>query len=504
MFSILGIGIAIYCLYQLKINKKLGKTLTSKVFDLKIEVSKLEEKKTKLANELPHLTKEKDDILVELKNLETKKETKELDYEKLNENFNKLNLKLKKERELFSIKEKELIHLIKLEKNENALLKNVERLTEEVETLKAEIMKDSNELKEIKNSISIYKETFDLQEVGYFEEPKYLFETSERFKEEIKTIRESQKLMIKENQAVYIPKEIVLINDSRHAQKLLKNQVSLMLKAFNTECDSLMEMIKPSNYAKILEKIEKTANNIEKLSVSLECGFKIEYIELKFKECELQYQFKLKDQREKEEQTLIKEQIREEQQAVREFERAMNKAEKEEQMYEEALEAAKKELEASSDEERSKLEKRISMLEIRLKEAEENKERAKSMAEQTKRGHVYVISNIGSFGENIYKIGLTRRLEPLDRIKELSNASVPFSFDVHAMIYSDNAPKLEKDLHNIFTNNRVNKINSRKEFFEVDLVQIRDKALEMIDSEVDFKLTALAEDYYESLKFKRA
>ncbi|RYG94227.1 GIY-YIG nuclease family protein [archaeon] len=103
-----------------------------------------------------------------------------------------------------------------------------------------------------------------------------------------------------------------------------------------------------------------------------------------------------------------------------------------------------------------KLQAQIDRLELELLAAQEKKERALSMAQQTKRGHVYVISNIGSFGENVYKIGMTRRLEPLDRVRELGDASVPFQFDVHAMIYSDEARTLENELHKAFTNKKVN------------------------------------------------
>ena len=124
------------------------------------------------------------------------------------------------------------------------------------------------------------------------------------------------------------------------------------------------------------------------------------------------------------------------------------------------------------------------------------------MAEQTKRGHVYIISNIGSFGEDVYKIGLTRRLEPLDRVKELGGASVPFSFDVHAMIYSEDAPALETKLHREFSHFRVNQVKLRKEFFRVNLLDIKEKATEITGNELDFKVTALAEDYYESLKLQ--
>ena len=124
-----------------------------------------------------------------------------------------------------------------------------------------------------------------------------------------------------------------------------------------------------------------------------------------------------------------------------------------------------------------------------------------SMAQQTKAGHVYVISNIGSFGENIYKIGMTRRLEPLDRVKELGDASVPFTFDVHALIYSDNAPELENKLHKEFDRQKVNLVNNRREFFNVSLNEI-EKIVHENNDEIEFTKIAEAKEYRESQRIR--
>ena len=126
------------------------------------------------------------------------------------------------------------------------------------------------------------------------------------------------------------------------------------------------------------------------------------------------------------------------------------------------------------------------------------------MAQQTRSGHVYVISNIGSFGENVFKIGMTRRLEPLDRVKELGDASVPFSFDVHAMIYSDDAPTLEKALHKRFEQESMNKINLRKEFFKAPLSVIRQAVKDQGISDIHWTMKADAVEYHESLAIEQA
>ena len=168
----------------------------------------------------------------------------------------------------------------------------------------------------------------------------------------------------------------------------------------------------------------------------------------------------------------IKKEQREEERALIEIEKARKKAEKEESYYTKILLKVRKDIESATGYKHNKLMEKIEYLESELKQAQENKNRALSMAQQTRRGYVYIISNIGSFGNDIYKIGMTRRLDPFDRIRELSNASVPFKFDVHAMIFSEDAPTLENKLHATFDTNKVNVINGRKEFFKINLKDI--------------------------------
>ncbi|UUO23821.1 DUF4041 domain-containing protein [Colwellia sp. M166] len=370
--------------------------------------------------------------------------------------------------------------------------------------LNANIEKSEQDLNELMGGIDLYSRLDEYTAHGHFEMPQYLYETSTRYSEEIKDIRQQQKDMIKAKTAVTFPETTVISNDKPLNKKILNGQVKLMLTAFNIECDMLIGKVSPSSFGRTLERIEKLANNLEKSAATLECGFDIDYIELKFEECKLQYQYTLKKQEEIAEQKLIKEQIREEQRAIKEFEKAIAEAEKEEKMYRNLLDKAQQELAQANEQERSEMEQRIAILEQQLAEAEAKEERAKSMAEQTRKGYVYVISNIGSFGEDVYKIGLTRRLEPMDRVKELGDASVPFPFDVHAMIYTDDAPALETALHREFHSQRVNAINLRKEFFSVDLEEIKGAVEKIAGVDAEFKMTALAEDYYESLRLSDA
>jgi hypothetical protein len=156
------------------------------------------------------------------------------------------------------------------------------------------------------------------------------------------------------------------------------------------------------------------------------------------------------------------------------------------------------EAEQASEAQRALFDARLAELHARLEEAEARNRRALSMAQQTKAGHVYVISNIGSFGEDVFKVGMTRRLEPLDRVRELGDASVPFGFDVHALIWSEDAPALETALHREFMREQVNKVNPRKEFFQVSLGAIR-RQLEAKGIQASWTMTAAAAEYRESL-----
>ncbi len=451
--------------------------------------------------------------IVKLKNtsrtLSQEIQEKERDLEKKTEELKAKDLKNKQFIAHINKKKRELKHLLELEGNEDKLKKSIIKLKEAIifgEKKHRDITKENeelaDELESVKRDLSIFMPQMDLVNLGFFEEPDHLFDTSERFKEEIKTIRDQQKEMIKNSLAIILPDSIAITDNNQLAQKAMTGQSDLMLRSFNIDCDKLISSIKPSNFPQILERIDKVATSIEKSSLSFACGFNPDYIDLKFKECEISYQYSLKKKREKEEQDRIKEQIREEEKARQEYEKAIAKAEREEQIYEVALEEARKQLEVSGEKERDALAKKIESLQFQLQEAKEKNERAKSMAEQTKKGHVYVISNIGSFGENVYKIGLTRRLDPLDRVKELGDASVPFVFDVHAMIYSEDAPALERDLHKIFSFKRVNQVNMRKEFFEVTLEEIQEGVSELTDGKADFKMTALAEEYHESLALR--
>ena len=381
----------------------------------------------------------------------------------------------------------------------DAQLKELFRSIEEKQAAHQQAAAD---LHDIQSEVDLYSRVADFTEYGIFEEPKYLHETSERYSVEIKRIRERQSEMIKAGKAVELPDGIQVDGSSKKGRAILDGQAKMLLRTFNIECDLLIEKLNPSNFDRTLERIEKNAETLEKLAVSLMCGLSPDYVQLKFEEAKLYYEYTLKKAREQEEQRQIREQMREEQKAIREYEKAIADADRQEKMVEGLLKKAKDQLAGAHEEAKAELAAKVAVLEQQLADAEAQMARAKSLAEQTRRGHVYVISNIGSFGDDIYKIGLTRRLDPMDRVKELGDASVPFEFDVHAIIFSEDAPAMETALHRKFNHRRVNAVNLRKEFFRVSLSEIKNAVSELSIEEADFRMTALAEEYFESLRLQ--
>ena len=349
----------------------------------------------------------------------------------------------------------------------------------------------------LRKETSLYESKLDLIEFGVYE-PIYNFERSDEYREEQNAIIENQKRMIADDVAAICRTNWTINGSESKGRISTKKYIKLTLRAFNGECDSLISKVKWNNVNQMKERIKKSYETINKLGESKDVYINHEFLELKLKELILEYEYQAKKQKEKEELRRIQEELREEEKARREIEQAQREAEKDEANYQRALEKAKKEIEQTTGEKHSKLLAQIERLEQELKEAQAKKERALSMAQQTKRGHVYVISNIGSFGENVYKIGMTRRLEPLDRVRELGDASVPFRFDLHALIYSEDAPALENELHRLFEKRNVNMINFKKEFFRVSIDEIENA---IKDNNLNAEIIRLpeAEEYRETL-----
>ena len=256
--------------------------------------------------------------------------------------------------------------------------------------------------------------------------------------------------------------------------------LKFVLSTFNGKVDTVLSRIKTGNQGRLIQEIKDAyamVNNDGE--VYKNARIQEEYLDSRLEELKWAVAVQKLKEKTREEQRAIREQIREEEKARKEIERAIKQAEREEELVNKAIAKIRKQFEEASEAEKAKLEAQLLELNVKLVEAEEKSKKAISMAQQTKKGHVYIISNIGSFGEDVYKIGLTRRLDPNERVRELGDASVPFPFDVHAMLASDDAPALETELHRRFLERQVNKVNKRKEFFRVSLTELRQAADEL-------------------------
>jgi hypothetical protein len=351
--------------------------------------------------------------------------------------------------------------------------------------------------KELKDDIQLYENDLEFIELGIYE-PIFDLGSSEKYKEKITQLVKKQKQLIEGENACVCDTQWTVSNSRKQGEIMTRRYINLTLRAFNGECDSLISKVRWNNVKRFEERITKAFTAINKLGQSNNTFITHTYLQLKLDELHLVYELAHKKYQEKEEARAIRENQREEEKAQREFDKALKEAETEERRFQKALERAKKDLGLVSEEKLDELQSQIVQLEQNLKSAHEAKERAISRAQETKSGHVYIISNLGSFGENVYKIGMTRRLEPMDRVKELGDASVPFTFDLHAMIFSENAPELEKLLHKEFDDRRINKVNYRKEYFNVSLDEIEEMIKRKYNKEVDFIKVSEAQQFRET------
>lgn len=341
------------------------------------------------------------------------------------------------------------------------------------------------------------EEAIEIQSFGFYR-PRYALTSSVEYKAKLDEVRARQKELIRSDQAIHCPETWVVDGSTASGRRMVSEHSKLMLRAFNGECDASIAKVKYNNVVTLEKRLAKSFDDINKLGASKKISITEAYKEQKLEELRLVHELQEKLHLEREEQRALKEQMREEERARREIEEAQAEAEREEERREEALARARKELAESTGHQHEKLEQLVNKLEAELKDAIETKAKAIARAQLTRSGHVYVISNIGSFGEDLYKIGLTRRLDPTERVWELSSAAVPFDFDIHAMIYSEDAPALETALHRYFAHKAVNRVNPRKEFFRVSLEEIQE-AVAQLHGVITFVTVPEAEDYRKTL-----
>lgn len=311
---------------------------------------------------------------------------------------------------------------------------------------------------------------------------------------ELKLARETTRSLVKAERAATC--EYVEANRKETA-------IRFVVDAFNGKVDSILSRSKADNRGKLEQEIRDAFSMVNYNGAAFRnARISDEYLAARLNELKWAATANALKEQEREEQRELREQMREEEKARKEYERAIKEAAREEELIRKAMEKMQQQVAAASDAQKAEYEAKLRELETKLQAAEEKNQRVLSMAQQTRTGHVYVISNIGSFGEEVFKIGMTRRLEPLERVRELGDASVPFEFDIHAMIFSDDAPHLEKTLHRHFLRQQMNKVNPRKEFFRLSLGQIR-KELEGLGVETHWTMTAAAHDYRETLRIEQ-
>ncbi|RWM10255.1 MAG: DUF4041 domain-containing protein [Mesorhizobium sp.] len=345
--------------------------------------------------------------------------------------------------------------------------------------------------------VAVFDDKLAFAEMGVYD-PHFDFTDSEKYKSAILTIREQQKAMISAENAVICTTKWSVDGSAAKGQTMTRRNVRLTLRAFNNECDAAIANTRWNNVNAMEKRILNAQAQIDKHNASNSVFVTGEFVRLKLKELYLTHEHREKLKAEKEERAETARLAREEQRLIRD----MEQAQEEEDHYQRLLDKAKAEAASIVGPKLDAFADQIKQLERDLAAAHAKVERAQAMAEKTRSGYVYIISNIGSFGGDIVKIGLTRRLDPLDRVRELGDASVPFVFDTHAIIYSDDAPTLERALHGEFEPTRVNAQNYRKEFFRASLDDV-EAAVKRLAPNAPFFKDIEAQEYHETLSRRR-
>ena len=416
------------------------------------------------------------------------KEKHESEIQTLNQTIVELNEKLLPEHNTVVILEAKISSLKEQEAIQTASLN---KLSEKLKGVKNDISEKKKELIELDDEILF-------QSYSLFQ-PMYDFSSSEIYKLRIDSIREQQKAMIKDKSAVNFFDGWTVNGSQREGRKMTNDNIKMILRCFNTDCENAIDRVKYNNIESMRSRILKSYETLNKLNEVNRISISSSYLELKMSELHLAVEYALKKQDEKEEQKRIRQELREQAKLQKELEEARKNIIKEQQHYSNALSKLNTQLESAlSEEQKNNLMEKKQEVEEQLQKLQESLENVDYRAANQKAGYVYVISNIGAFGENIYKIGMTRRLDPMERVDELGDASVPFKFDVHAMIFSEDAPKLEAALHKAFEARKLNMINTRREFFYVTLEEIEQVVKENYDKTVEFIKTPPAEQYRRS------
>lgn len=371
---------------------------------------------------------------------------------------------------------------------------------QEIRNAEQEVAALRQQASELRGQILVFEETLLLESYALYE-PKFKLNASHEYKTRLDTIRERQKAMIKSREAASGNMGWEVNGSKAEGRALVNDMLKLVLRSFNNEADFCVDNVKFDNIELGERRIRQSFEACNRLGRVMTVRLSDTYLNLKLDELRLAHEYQVKKQEEKEEAKRVREELREQQKLEQEIRAAREKIAKERKHFAAALRDLNVRLDkVTSEEERLLLLAKIAEVEAG-KASLDSEERVIDYREQNaKAGYVYVISNIGAFGEGVYKIGMTRRLDPMERIDELGDASVPFWFDVHAMVFCENAPALEAKLHERFAAGRLNKVNGRKEFFRADISEIESIIRANYDAVVDVTHEAAAEQYRESLR----
>ncbi|KRM19494.1 chromosome segregation ATPase [Ligilactobacillus hayakitensis DSM 18933 = JCM 14209] len=379
-------------------------------------------------------------------------------------------------------------------------------LKESIEKDKLEIFELQGKIEELKNQIISYDDQVNIESFGLYN-PHYSFTSSVEYKQKLDDVRQLQKSLIKDGTAGVITEKLLFNNSLAEGQKVQNQNIKQLIRTFNIECEAAINKVTLSNMERIETRINRSFETLNKLNEGNLIKLSPTYLRLKIDELHLAFEYEQKKAEEKEILREQREKEKEERKAQAEIARQRKAVEKERKKQAEHFKQAEallkekmENLTDNNDEKYKSLQAEVAKLKAQLAELDEKEASLDYRENHSTAGYVYIISNIGAFGKNVFKIGVTRRLEPLARIKELSSASVPFSFDVHALIFSDDAYKLETDLHNYFDKYRVNKVNNRKEFFGITIDQVKEALNKYYNQTFEFTEIPEAEEYRKSLE----
>lgn len=326
-----------------------------------------------------------------------------------------------------------------------------------------------------------------LQDVGVYRYHHPL-EDAAAYKGRLRQLEMQMDEIIKAGRAVLAADMFTFSGSLARGRKMVADLSKLMLRAYNAEADNCVRSLRAGNVTLAKKRLQASVTAIERLGVIMEMRVNPEYHDLRVQELELTADFQMKVQEERERAREERELLREQRRAEQELAAERERLEKEKAHYLSAMAA----LEAKGDD------KAVAELASRLAEIDEAIVSNDYRIANIRAGYVYVISNVGALGQNIVKIGMTRRLEPLDRVRELGDASVPFPYDVHALFFSDDAITLENQLHKAFAERRVNFVNERREFFFATLEEVRAQLQERTGGLLEFTEKPEALEYYQS------